>query len=89
MKWAVLRANLPADLTPHCARHGGASADAYLRTRSLTEIQHRGRWEALTSVARYKRPGSYIREMAVLSREQRSLALRASRELPALLSQTA
>lgn len=66
------RMSLRPDLffSPHCARHGGASADAALELRSLAEIQSRGRWAAKSSVARYRKTGTYARQLARLSPSQ-------------------
>lgn len=47
-------------LTPHCLRHSGPSSDCYHKVRTLEEIQQRGRWRALSSVARYKKPGRML-----------------------------
>ena len=47
-------------LTPHVLRHSGPSSDCYHKTRSIVEIQQRGRWLAASSVARYKKPGRML-----------------------------
>ena len=47
-------------LTPHVLRHSGPSSDCYHKTRTLVEIQQRGRWLAASSVARYKKPGRML-----------------------------
>lgn len=51
-------------LTPHTVRHSGPSADALTKSRSLAEIQSRGRWLAPQSVQRYKKPGKMLAQMA-------------------------
>eukprot|EP00974_Lingulodinium_polyedra_P037643 3610712-Lingulodinium_polyedra.AAC.1 len=38
-------------------RHGGASHDALLGTRSAREIQERGRWASERTVRRYRKGG--------------------------------
>ena len=43
--------------TLYVLRHSGASADAWLRRRSLEEIQRRGRWRAASSTRRYEKGG--------------------------------
>ncbi len=44
-------------LCPHMLRHSGASHDSYHQVRSIKDIQVRGRWKALVSVGRYRKPG--------------------------------
>ena len=44
-------------LCPHMLRHSGASHDSYHQLRNIKDIQVRGRWKALVSVARYRKPG--------------------------------
>lgn len=44
-------------LCPHMLRHSGASHDSYHKLRNIKDIQVRGRWKALVSVARYRKPG--------------------------------
>ena len=51
-------------LTPHTARHGGASEDYFQKLRDIRSIQARGRWEAPRSTARYKKPGKLCRQIA-------------------------
>ena len=43
-------------------RHGGASADALRRTRSIEEIKKRGRWTSDASVRRYEKAALAMRE---------------------------
>ena len=54
-------------LTPHCLRHSGASHDSYHHLRDIKEIQARGRWKALKSVSRYKRPGRMLLSQSSVS----------------------
>ena len=74
---------------PHRLRHGGASADAVLNVQDLT-IQQRGRWASIKSVARYRRPALYLRQLALLSPNQMMLAAAAESklkcQLPTLLA---
>eukprot|EP00438_Fugacium_kawagutii_P021755 Skav204650 [mRNA] locus=scaffold949:25213:31861:+ [translate_table: standard] len=51
-------------LTSHHLRHSGASHDAYYKTRTLKEIQTRGRWKAANSVNRYRKPGRMLLSQA-------------------------
>ena len=75
-RWGLSQLDLEAlRLSPHAARHGGASSDAIQSARPLPEIQARGRWEALKSVARYRKGGTYLRVLNRVPRAQRSLAL--------------
>lgn len=53
----------PLKLTPHTARHGGASEDYYRSVRDIASIQARGRWESSRSVARYRKPGKLCRQI--------------------------
>ena len=53
-------------MSPHSARHGGASEDAYNNVRTIEAVKERGRWQALASVARYRKAGSYLRTVASL-----------------------
>lgn len=71
--------------SPHCARHGGASADAAHYRRSLADIQARGRWAAKSSVARYRKAGTYARQVARLSPLQRREATLLNATLPGRL----
>ena len=53
-------------LSSHTARHGGASQDYFLSTRSIQEIQERGRWACEQSVRRYKKMGTYAEQLTRL-----------------------
>ena len=57
----------------HRLRHGGASADG-LAGVETSVIQGRGFWKSPKSVARYQKPGAYLRELAKLTPEQRRQA---------------
>jgi len=54
-------------LVPHGLRHGGPSHDALHATRTLEQIQVRGRWRAWESVRRYMKHGLLLRVTAQLS----------------------
>ena len=49
--------------TPHSARHGGPSTDAYFDRLDLHAIQRRGRWAQLRSVRRYEKKGTLQRQI--------------------------
>lgn len=50
------------NVTPHKFRHGGASSDALAQKRSWSQIQKRGRWAAVSSLKRYEKSGTMLRE---------------------------
>jgi len=85
--WSRMQAKLPP-ATLHALRHGGASADGLTKLQDL-EIADRGRWAALASVRRYRRPTAYLRRLQSLTLEQQSNAANAEKyivkELPKLL----
>lgn len=66
-------------LTPHCCRHGGASADFARQLRTLVEVQRRGRWRAASSVRRYEKAGRLTRQVALIPQKllQRANAIAA------------
>ena len=68
-------------LTPHMARHGGPSEDSLSRCRSLPEIQQRGRWEHAKSVARYRKAGTLLRQIRLMSGSQLRMARTACPDL--------
>ena len=75
--------NIGSKYTPHGARHGGASHDGRYETRTIAQIQARGRWEAPKSVARYRKSGTYEREIAKLGPAQLQKAQQIMQTLPA------
>ena len=86
-RFATRQAGLTSlKLTPHCARHGGASHDSQGGYRTLSDIQQRGRWEAAKSVARYKKPGTLERQIKKFSPAQLRLASSLQHSLPGTLS---
>ena len=86
LRAAVIKADLhKLRVTPHTARHGGASADAFLHARSYDQIKQRGQWKSESSVARYRKIGMYARHNRKLNSEQRKAALKLYQSLPPLL----
>ena len=73
------------NLVPHCARHGGASTDFHNRSRTLSEIQKRGRWKARASVLRYEKDGRLVRQLSRMTAAQLVAARKAIKALPRLL----
>ncbi len=61
---------------PHALRHGGASMDADHGVGDLP-LMVRGRWRALATVARYRRPAQYLRALGTLTQAQKDAALSA------------
>lgn len=60
---------------PHGQRHGGASFMALsMKKFDGQAIQSCGRWKAATSVMRYRKAGSYVRQLSRLSSSQRASA---------------
>ena len=54
---------------PYRLRHGGASYDFQSKSRSLVEIQRRGRWKAYASVRRYEKGGRVNQLLQSLPRD--------------------
>ena len=69
---AAVEAGIPFRVTPHLARHGGASEDFFRRKRSLDEIQKRGRWRDKRSVTRYEKSGMLLKSLGMLSAHTQS-----------------
>ncbi|CAK0861936.1 unnamed protein product [Prorocentrum cordatum] len=57
-------------VTPHCARHGGPSTDAALKLRPLEAIQKRGLWRSASSVRRYEKHGTLMRQISKMTSSQ-------------------
>eukprot|EP00438_Fugacium_kawagutii_P002203 Skav236697 [mRNA] locus=scaffold4101:93018:93839:- [translate_table: standard] len=70
------------DLSPHCVRHSGPSADFLSKSRCAAEIMARGRWKALKSVQRYQKPGQMMAKMNKIPPDVWKLA---KTSLPAVL----
>ena len=49
---------------PHSVRHSGPSRDHLLGSRTLSEIEKRGRWKSLISVYRYSKGHVYVSQLA-------------------------
>ena len=58
---------------PHQLRHGGASHDGFLGIEAA-ELMRIGRWSSLSSVARYRKPGRYLRALTTLTQVQKRKA---------------
>ena len=84
LKEAKRNAGLGAiHLTPHAVRHSGPSFDSLHKTRTLTEIMARGRWQSLKSVQRYQKPGRLLLNMGKIDN---SIWVEARASLPQPLS---
>ncbi|CAK0819575.1 unnamed protein product [Prorocentrum cordatum] len=57
-------------VAPHCARHGGPSSDAALKLRPLEAIQKRGLWRSASTVRRYEKHGTLMRQIAKMTSSQ-------------------
>ena len=68
-------------LTPHCARHGAASAAFASGRLDLKQIQKKGRWKAFASVRTYEKSSKLVKQMNKMSVQQ----LRLSKQLAATL----
>ena len=66
---AATQIGIPFKVTPHLARHGGASEDFARRKRTLDEIMKRGRWRDKRSVVRYEKSGMLLISVACMFRE--------------------
>ncbi len=56
------------NITPHSARHGGASTATYFKLLKIKEIQRRGRWLAPKSVRRCEKSGKLTRQVALMEK---------------------
>ena len=70
---------------PYSVCRGGASSDALWRTRSLMEIQKRGRWRSEKSVGRYEKHDRLLKETAKLSTATRKYGQLVISRMPQLL----
>ena len=66
--------------TPHCLRHGNASADAHMGS-DATRISFRGQWRNVKSVAKYMKKEAYLRQLSRLSANIRRAATQAEASL--------
>ena len=69
-------------LTPHVVRHAGPSRDRLDRSRTLQEIQRRGRWRCVQSMNRYEKEGKALRSWSKLTQADRELYTRAAAIFP-------
>lgn len=69
------------NVTPHKFRHGGASSDALAQRRSWSQIQKRGRWAAVSSLKRYEKSGTMLREWLQIPLDTRRRCDRSARAL--------
>ena len=75
VRWCHKELGIPVlPMTPHAFRHGGASADAFLETRSIDMIKERGLWAHPRSVARYKKPARYLKMLSSIPAAQQARA---------------
>ena len=58
---------------PHSVRHSGPSRDHFLEYRDRVDIQKRGRWRNLKSVARYSKSHVYVQQMSRTPRHIREM----------------
>jgi len=56
---------------PHRLRHGGASLDGLDQNIGDQTLQDRGGWKSVKSIAIYRQPARYLRELEKLSSRQR------------------
>ena len=69
-------------LTPHCARHGAASAAYATGAMGLKDIQKRGRWKSSASVRTYEKSARLARQLNRMTLAQRTKANCLSSTLP-------
>ena len=84
-KWAETSGVNVITTHPFSVRHGGASSDALWRTRSLMEIQKRGRWRSEKSVRRYEKHARLLKETSKLSTSTRKYGQLVISRMPRLL----
>ena len=73
------RADINLPISPHLLRQSVASNDAFLKRRSAEDIQRRGTWASVRSVAVYERHGAIMRSIQTLgSVRMRRLRLEAA-----------
>jgi hypothetical protein len=79
MQAACHHYNLQSLGPPHAyrLRHAGPSRDFLLKLRTMSDIQHRGRWKASSSTRRYQKGGRLQQMMHLLPDAARREALRA------------
>jgi hypothetical protein len=60
------------EVVPYLLRHSGPSEDYLSGTRSLLDIQRRGRWKSVHSVRRYEKSARVSSRLDLLTKEQLS-----------------
>ena len=66
---------------PYSLRHGGASHDRLEDLRGLQEVKKRGRWRADSSVRRYEKHTSVLKQLQEMPRDSLEFGLQIGREL--------
>ena len=84
-KWAETSGVHVITTHPYSVCRGGASSDALWRSRSLMEIQKRGRWRSEKSVGRYEKHVRLLKETAKLSTATRKYGQLVVGRMPQLL----
>ena len=74
--------------TPYQLRHAGASWDFAAGTRTLAEVQRRGRWRAAASVRRYEKGGRISEQLNKLPAAVRIHAVKCSESIASVVSGT-
>ena len=82
---APLKLEKLEELHPYRLRHGGASEDFNRQTRTLQEIQRRGRWKSFSSVRRYEKGGRVNQLLNSLPARTLQAANNAVVEIPTIL----
>lgn len=87
MEQASSRLGLEALSSPHPyrLRHGGASFDFQTRSRSLLEIQRRGRWKSYSSVRRYEKGGRVSQLLQSLPKDALQKLIAAAKNIETML----
>lgn len=73
-------------IVPYSARHCGASSDKASGVRSLVEVQRRGRWKCMTSVARYEMAARINEQLNLLPPQVRAEAVAAEKNIAKILA---
>ena len=85
-KWAETSGVNVITSHPYSVKHGGASSGALWRTRSLMEIQKRGRWRSEKSVRRFEKHARLLKETSKLSDATRRYGQLVTSRMSRLLS---
>lgn len=68
------RLGLEQECTMHSFRYGGATRDTISGTLLPEGVMHRGRWRSKRTMSTYVRPAEYMRNIQMLTPQQRELA---------------